>query len=64
MEIWSRRKFFLASLASSFAAGAGKVFGRPLPDGPERAAISDACGAGTRHETNHYIECERIACAG
>src|SRR5579863_3668679 len=31
MEMWSRRKFFLTSLASSFAAGAGKVFGRSLP---------------------------------
>jgi N4-(beta-N-acetylglucosaminyl)-L-asparaginase len=31
MEPWSRRKFFLTSLAGSFVAGAGKVFGRSLP---------------------------------
>ena len=31
MESWSRRKFFVTSLASSFAAGAGKLFGRSLP---------------------------------
>ena len=31
MEPWSRRKFFLASLAGSFVVGAGKVFGRSLP---------------------------------
>jgi N4-(beta-N-acetylglucosaminyl)-L-asparaginase len=33
MELWSRRKFFLTSLASSLAAGAGNVFGRSLPAG-------------------------------
>ncbi len=57
MDMWSRRKFFLASLASSFAAGAGKLFGRSLPadasvllDG-ERAplsAIPAAPAQGTR----------------
>jgi len=31
MELWSRRKFFLTSIASSLAAGAGKVFGRSVP---------------------------------
>jgi N4-(beta-N-acetylglucosaminyl)-L-asparaginase len=31
MELWSRRKFFLTSLASSFAAGASKVFARTIP---------------------------------
>ncbi len=30
MEPWSRRKFFLASLASSFAASTGRFFGRSL----------------------------------
>ena len=30
MEPWSRRKFFLTSLAGSFVVGAGKVFGRSL----------------------------------
>ncbi len=33
MELWTRRKFFLASLASSFAAGAGRVFGHTPPEG-------------------------------
>ncbi len=27
MELWSRRKFFLTSLASSAVASAGKLFG-------------------------------------
>src|SRR5712691_6723282 len=31
MELWSRRKFFLTSLAGSAIAGAGKLFGRTLP---------------------------------
>jgi N4-(beta-N-acetylglucosaminyl)-L-asparaginase len=30
MEIWSRRKFFLTSLASSLVAGAGKLLARPV----------------------------------
>src|SRR5216684_4170109 len=32
MELWSRRKFFLTSLAGSAIAGANKLFGRTLPD--------------------------------
>src|ERR1700737_1774962 len=32
MELWSRRKFFLTSLAGSAVAGANKLFGRTLPD--------------------------------
>ncbi|HTQ60071.1 MAG TPA: N(4)-(beta-N-acetylglucosaminyl)-L-asparaginase [Candidatus Solibacter sp.] len=50
MEIWSRRKFFLTSLASSFAAGAGKLFAgstsadaRALP-----LSLPGAPAAGTR----------------
>jgi N4-(beta-N-acetylglucosaminyl)-L-asparaginase len=31
MERWSRRKFFLTSLAGSVAASAGKLFANPLP---------------------------------
>lgn len=42
MEPWSRRKFFMASLASSFAAGASKLFASPLaadaPAPPARPA--------------------------
>src|SRR5579863_4289194 len=50
MDMWSRRKFFLASLASSFAAGAGKLLGRSLPDGEGAplSAIPAAPDAGTR----------------
>jgi N4-(beta-N-acetylglucosaminyl)-L-asparaginase len=33
MELWSRRKFFLTSLAGSAVAGAGKLFGRATPAG-------------------------------
>jgi len=33
MELWSRRKFFLTSLAGSAIASAGKLFGRTLPNG-------------------------------
>jgi N4-(beta-N-acetylglucosaminyl)-L-asparaginase len=40
MESWSRRKFFLTSLASSFAASAGRLFGRPLP--ADAAAVGPA----------------------
>jgi N4-(beta-N-acetylglucosaminyl)-L-asparaginase len=32
MELWSRRKFFLTSVAGSVVAGAGKLFGRTPPD--------------------------------
>src|SRR5260370_16863285 len=35
MELWSRRKFFLTSLAGSAVASAGKLFGRTLPNGSE-----------------------------
>ena len=33
MDNWTRRRFFLASLAGSLAAGTGKLFGRALPGG-------------------------------
>ena len=46
MELWSRRKFFLASLASSFAAGAGRVFGRSVPS--DKAALAPPPAQGTR----------------
>jgi N4-(beta-N-acetylglucosaminyl)-L-asparaginase len=32
MDRWSRRKFFLTSVAGSVVAGAGKLFGRTPPD--------------------------------
>jgi N4-(beta-N-acetylglucosaminyl)-L-asparaginase len=34
MERWTRRKFFLASLAGSAAASVGKLFGKTLPGTP------------------------------
>jgi N4-(beta-N-acetylglucosaminyl)-L-asparaginase len=34
MERWTRRKFFLTSLAGSAAASVGKVFGKTLPGAP------------------------------
>ena len=46
MEIWSRRKFFLASLASSFAAATGKLSARSLP--ASAAAFRAAAVQGTR----------------
>src|SRR5712692_5432128 len=40
MELWSRRKFFLTSLAGSAVAGAGKLFGRSHPNGSESPALA------------------------
>src|SRR3989442_10726480 len=39
MELWSRRKFFLISLAGSAVASVGKLFGRALPNGSNAAAL-------------------------
>src|SRR5439155_44726 len=41
MELWSRRKFFLNSLAGSAVAGVGKLFGRALPNGSNAAALAN-----------------------
>jgi N4-(beta-N-acetylglucosaminyl)-L-asparaginase len=49
MEFWSRRKFFLTSLASSVAASAGKLWARPAAAGAGSEALSVAMpAAGTR----------------
>ena len=55
MENWTRRRFFLTSLAGSFAAGAGKLFGRALPgdeaipaNGAGRASAATAATQGQR----------------
>jgi N4-(beta-N-acetylglucosaminyl)-L-asparaginase len=40
MELWSRRKFFLTSLAGSAIASAGKLFGRTLPNGGDAAGLA------------------------
>jgi N4-(beta-N-acetylglucosaminyl)-L-asparaginase len=37
MKLWSRRKFFLTSLAGSLAAGSSKLFARSLPVNGDRA---------------------------
>ena len=42
MELWSRRKFFLTSLAGSAIAGANKLFGRTLSDSNGAAATAPA----------------------
>src|SRR5216684_3496003 len=45
MELWSRRKFFLVSLAGSAIAGAGKLFGRTPSNGggePSLASVAPA----------------------
>jgi len=49
MEIWSRRKFFLASLAGSVAASAGKMFGRTgTAEGAALTSVAARPAAGTR----------------
>src|SRR2546421_4890924 len=45
MELWSRRKFFLNSLAGSAVAGVGKLFGRALPNGSNAAALASLARA-------------------
>ena len=45
MELWSRRKFFLTSLAGSAVASAGKLFGRTLANNTVLALARS--GAGT-----------------
>ncbi len=48
MELWSRRKFFLTSLAGSAVASAGKLFGRPPlnnGDAPALAGVTSAAQA-------------------
>src|SRR5260370_25245549 len=50
MELWSRRKFFLTSLAGSAAAGASNLFGRtPAQAGGSNGASAAApAGQGKR----------------
>jgi N4-(beta-N-acetylglucosaminyl)-L-asparaginase len=45
MEIWSRRKFFLTSLAGSAVAGANKLFGRTLPDSNDASPLAHLASA-------------------
>jgi N4-(beta-N-acetylglucosaminyl)-L-asparaginase len=41
MELWTRRKFFLSSLAGSAFAGAGKLFGRTSPNGSDALSLAN-----------------------
>src|SRR5258706_13235032 len=45
MELWSRRKFFLTSLAGSAVASAGKLFGRSLPNGSDAPTLASLAPA-------------------
>jgi N4-(beta-N-acetylglucosaminyl)-L-asparaginase len=45
MELWSRRKFFLTSLAGSAIAGAGKLFGRTPTNGGGASALANLAPA-------------------
>jgi N4-(beta-N-acetylglucosaminyl)-L-asparaginase len=46
MELWTRRKFFLTSLAGSAAASAGKLFGKTFPgEAPDPLGAAAAQGA-------------------
>ena len=41
MELWTRRKFFLTSLAGSALASAGKLFGRTSPNGSDSFSLAN-----------------------
>jgi N4-(beta-N-acetylglucosaminyl)-L-asparaginase len=41
MELWSRRKFFVTSLAGSALATAGKLFGRTSPNGSDGFSLAN-----------------------
>jgi N4-(beta-N-acetylglucosaminyl)-L-asparaginase len=45
MELWSRRKFFLTSIASSALASANKLLARTLPDGGSSTALANIAPA-------------------
>jgi N4-(beta-N-acetylglucosaminyl)-L-asparaginase len=45
MELWSRRKFFLTSLAGSAIAGAGKLFGTTPTNGSGASALANVAPA-------------------
>jgi len=45
MELWSRRKFFLTSLAGSAIAGAGKLFGRTPSNGSGELSLASRAPA-------------------
>ena len=46
MSLWTRRKFFLTSLAGSAVAGTSKLFGSPLPDPSGQPAPGAALAPG------------------
>src|SRR5437879_11633881 len=45
MELWSRRKFFLTSLAGGAIAGAGKLFGRTPSNGSGEFSLASLAPA-------------------
>jgi len=45
MELWSRRKFFLTSLAGSAIAGVGKLFGRTPSNGSGELSLASLASA-------------------
>jgi len=45
MELWSRRKFFLTSLAGSAIAGAGKLFGSTPSNGSGELSLASLAAA-------------------
>jgi N4-(beta-N-acetylglucosaminyl)-L-asparaginase len=45
MELWSRRKFFLTSLAGSAVATTGKLFGRSLPNSSNTHTLASLASA-------------------
>src|SRR5262249_19663668 len=51
MKLWSRRRFFLTSLAGSAVAGAGKLFGASVPNAAAEASAAQPlalAGSGKR----------------
>ncbi len=60
MELWTRRKFFLTSLASSAVAGAGKLFGA----GSAADAVVAPVAAGAGEAAADYFQREWFACFG
>jgi N4-(beta-N-acetylglucosaminyl)-L-asparaginase len=56
MELWTRRKFFLASLAGSAAASVGNLFGKMLPgEGGAKISPSSPLGATAAQGTRPLI---------
>ena len=57
MELWSRRKFFLTSLAGSAIAGAGKLFGRTPANGTGELSLASLVPAALPDVAIHTRAC-------